>query len=88
MTENLQVYDVQSLLTCFVRCCPKCHISIDLVHKEHKIRVGLWIVDSKELFDYFYSHKEEIEESAEVILDWDKCPLPGKIDTKKHTKVE
>ena len=21
MTENLQVYDVQSLLTCFVRCC-------------------------------------------------------------------
>ena len=50
----------------------KCYISIDLVHKEHKIRVGLWIVDSKELFDYFYSHKEEIEESAEVILDWDK----------------
>jgi len=24
------------------------------------------------LFDYFYEHKEEIEESAEVILDWDK----------------
>ena len=23
MTENLQVYDVQSLLTCFVRCCRK-----------------------------------------------------------------
>ena len=23
MTENLQVYDVQSLLTCFVRCCLK-----------------------------------------------------------------
>lgn len=50
----------------------KCHISIDLVHKEHKIRVGLWIVDSKEMFDYFYEHKKEIEDIAEVVLDWDK----------------
>ena len=29
----------------------KCQISIDLVNKEHKIRVGVWIPDCKELYD-------------------------------------
>ena len=39
----------------------ECQISIDLVNKDHKIRVGLWISDNKERFDYMHQHKEEIE---------------------------
>lgn len=50
----------------------KCHISIDLVHKDHKIRVGLWIDDNKEMFDYFYENKDAIEKAVGVSLDWDK----------------
>ena len=50
----------------------KCYISIDLVNKEHKIRIGLWINDCKELFDYLYQNKEAIESAAGVTLDWDK----------------
>lgn len=54
----------------------KCHISIDLVNKEHKIRVGLWIRDNKELFDYLFDNKEEIEKVFGMKLDWDR--LEGK----------
>ncbi len=50
----------------------QCYISIDLVNKEHKIRVGLWITDNKELFDMFESHKEEIENSFGANLFWDR----------------
>lgn len=53
-----------------------CHISIDLVNKEHKIRVGLWIDDNKEMYDMFYSHKEEIEAAFGGPLKWDR--LEGK----------
>ena len=48
----------------------QCYISIDLVNKEHKIRVGLWITDNKEMFDMFYSHREEIEAAFGEHLDW------------------
>lgn len=50
----------------------KCYISIDLVNKEHKIRVGLWINDDKELFDYFHENKAAIEEAMGSELDWDR----------------
>ena len=36
MTENLQVYDVQSLLTCFVRCCLKNKFTVFLWNLEEK----------------------------------------------------
>lgn len=55
----------------------ECHISIDLVNKEHKIRVGVWIADNKDLFDHFYSHKDEIEKACGFELVWDR------LDTKK-----
>lgn len=48
----------------------QCNISIDLVNKEHKIRVGLWINDNKDMFDNMYSHKAEIEAAAGEALDW------------------
>ncbi len=50
----------------------ECSISIDLVNKEHKIRVGVWVADNKELYDHFYSHKEEIEASCGFELYWDR----------------
>lgn len=55
----------------------ECHISIDLVNKEHKIRVGVWIADNKELFDKFYENREQIETSCGFKLAWDR------LDSKK-----
>ena len=55
----------------------ECHISIDLVNKEHKIRVGVWIADNKGLFDKFYANREQIETSCGFKLVWDR------LDNKK-----
>lgn len=55
----------------------ECHISIDLVNKEHKIRIGVWIADNKELFDKFYANRERIETSCGFKLAWDR------LDSKK-----
>ncbi len=50
----------------------ECQISIDLVNKEHKIRVGLWIADNKERFDYMKQHKTEIEAAMGMALSWER----------------
>lgn len=55
----------------------ECHISIDLVNKEHKIRVGVWIPANKDLFDNFYANKEYIEQACGFELVWDR------LDNKK-----
>lgn len=59
----------------------QCHISIDLVNKEHKIRVGLWIADNKELFDSMKEHQAEIEAAAGFPLEWDR------LDSKKASVI-
>lgn len=56
-------------------------ISIDLVNKEHKIRVGLWITDNKELFDALLQQKNEIEKSLGIALDWNR------LDNKKASVI-
>ena len=56
-------------------------ISIDLVNKEHKIRVGLWITDNKELFDALFQQKNEIEKSLGIELDW------RRLDNKKASGI-
>ena len=48
----------------------KAHISIDLVNKEHRIRVGLWINDDKDLFDKLHAMKKEIESEIGSELVW------------------
>ena len=48
----------------------QCHISIDLVNKEHKIRVGLWITDNKDMFDNMKAHQAEIEGAICFPLEW------------------
>ena len=55
----------------------ECHLSIDLVNKDHKIRVSVWVSDNKELFDKFYANKEQIEKACGFDLIWDR------LDTKK-----
>lgn len=55
----------------------ECSISIDLVNKEHKIRVGVWISDNKNLYDNFYNNKDEIEAKCGFSLTWDR------LDNKK-----
>ena len=55
----------------------ECQISIDLVNKEHKIRVGVWVADNKDLFDKFYDNREQIEESCGFKLKWNR------LDNKK-----
>lgn len=55
----------------------ECHISIDLVNKEHKIRIGVWIAANKELYDHFYANKEAIEDVCGFELNWDR------LDNKK-----
>ncbi len=59
----------------------KCHISIDLVNIENRIRISLWIPDSKELFDKLSLEKEQIEKEADMQFDWDR------IDDKKASKI-
>lgn len=50
----------------------QCHLSIDLVNREKKIRISLWIPDNKDLFDYFYENKDAIEASFGESLRWNK----------------
>lgn len=57
------------------------HISIDLVNKEHRMRVGLWISDNKDLFDALYEKKEEIEAAFGEELEWNR------LDDKKASLV-
>ena len=59
----------------------KCHISIDLVNKEHKIRVGLWITDNKDMFDNMKAHQAEIEGAIGFPLEWDR------LDNKKASVI-
>mgnify|MGYP004729901435 FL=1 len=50
----------------------ECQISIDLVNKNHKIRVGLWISDNKDRFDYMLQQKKEIESAIGFPLLWQR----------------
>jgi len=57
------------------------YLQIDLINKEHKIRVSLWIPDNKDLFDSLYEHKGEIEDEFGDALSWDR------LDQKKASYV-
>lgn len=59
----------------------ECYIAIDLVNKEHKIRVSLWISDNKDSFDYMYQHKDEIEAAMGFPLSW------RRLDNKKSSRI-
>ena len=48
----------------------KCAISVDLVNRENRIRVSLWISDDKSLFDLLFDHKNDIESALNLQLEW------------------
>lgn len=48
----------------------KAHIDISLVNKDHRIRVELWIVDDKSLFEYLLQHRNAIENELGFALTW------------------
>ena len=56
-------------------------ISIDLVNKEHKIRVSLWISDNKDIFDALFQRKDEIEDALGFSLEWNR------LDNKKASYI-
>lgn len=62
-----------------------CHLSADLINKEHKIRINLWIPpyndNAKDLFDSLHTHKNEIELSIGHSLEWNR------LDGKKACRV-
>ena len=56
-------------------------ISIDLVNKEHRIRVSLWINDDKDIFDALFQRKDEIETALGFGLEWNR------LDNKKASYI-
>lgn len=59
----------------------KCNLSIDLVNKDNRIRVSLWISDNKDLFDHLYTNKIDIENSLKYELEWNR------LDDKKTSYI-
>ena len=64
----------------------KCYISIDLINKENRIRIGLWISNNKELFDKLSVEKENIEKDSNLQFEWDR--LDGKKASVICTYIE
>ena len=58
------------------------HIAIDLVNKDNRIVVEVYISDNKELFDTLEDHKEEIEQELGFSLIWDR------LDGKKASRIK
>ena len=56
-------------------------ISIDLVNKEHRIRVSLWINDNKDIFDALFQRKDELETALGFGLEWNR------LDNKKASYI-
>jgi len=59
----------------------QCHISIDLINKEHVIRVSLYIKDNKELFEDLLKNKTNIETAFGESLNWEK------LENKKASRI-
>lgn len=59
----------------------RCNISIDLINRENKIRVSLWIHDDKALFDKLLANKDNIEPQCSFRLNWHR------LDNKKASYI-
>lgn len=59
----------------------RCLISIELVNREHKIRISLAIHKDKALYDELYNHKNEIESRLSYNLVW------YRLDKKKESGI-
>ena len=59
----------------------RCHISIDLINRENKIRVNLWISDDKDLYDELFKNKEKISTQFDYNIEWHR------LDNKKASYI-
>lgn len=60
---------------------PLAIISLAINVRDSKIKTHLWIDENKELFDYLYGFKDDIESEIGVDLIWDKS------ENKKSSKI-
>ncbi len=58
------------------------HIAIDLINKENKVVLEVYISDNKTLFDTLYAHKCEIEDTLSMTFCWDR------LDGKKASRIK
>lgn len=63
----------------------QCYITIELVNKEHYVRVGLYIPDNKELYDTIHKNKEAFEKTVGFPIEWDR--LDGKKAASIHACI-
>lgn len=59
----------------------RCHISVDLINRENRIRINFWIPDDKQLFDKLYRHRAEIDSQFSYDMHWHR------LDNKKGSYV-
>lgn len=60
----------------------KAHITITLVNKEKRIGVEIYIDNDKNLFDYLYENKAEIEKNLGFKMEWNR------LDNKKASRIK
>ena len=60
----------------------KAHITITLVNKEKRIGVEIYIDNDKDLFDYLYENKAEIEKNLGFKMEWNR------LDNKKASRIK
>lgn len=58
------------------------HLAINLVNKENKIVLELYILDNKNLFDHIYEDKEKIENTLQMSFSWER------LDGKKTSRIK
>lgn len=58
------------------------HLAINLVNKENKIVLELYILDNKNLFDHIYKDKEKIENTLQMSFSWER------LDGKKASRIK
>lgn len=58
------------------------HLAINLVNKENKIVLELYILDNKKLFDHLYEDKEKIENTLQMSFSWER------LDGKKASRIK
>jgi len=59
----------------------RCHLSAELINKENRIRINMYIPDDKELYDVFFLNKGSIEQSIGLPLEWER------LDSKKASRI-
>ena len=58
------------------------HISLVVNTVKKRLTTQIWIEDNKELFDFFYQYKDEIEKNMGIELEW------ARLDNKKASRID